>query len=92
MFGLATTINIITTIICGMFFGSNTHEQEGVEIIFFLIFVYECIAYFACFVLSMIGTLIANLKRGERKIFFSPIIMLLLSVVTCIIFFLIAFC
>ncbi len=27
LFGLATTINIITTIICGMFFGSNTHEQ-----------------------------------------------------------------
>jgi len=87
LFGLATTINIITTIICGMFFGSNTHEQEGVEIIFFLIFVYECIAYFACFVLSMIGTDLKHLIEALASLHGDG-----LSVVTCIIFFLIAFC
>lgn len=91
LFGLAVTIYVITTIICGMFFGSNTHKQEGVEIIFFLIFAYECIAYFACFILSLIGTLAANIKRREQKVFFPPIITLVLSVITWIVFFLVSF-
>lgn len=96
-FGIAAVVYLIVTCYFGIGFADATADNKegetlglGVVLIIFLVF--GSIAYLVDAVVSIIGTIAANVKRGERKFFFAPIITLALSVLTWVIFVIIGLC
>lgn len=64
-------------------------ESLGFATWLLLFMVFGSIAYAVSTVVSIIGALAANIKRGENKFFFVPVITFALSVLTWIVFYLI---
>ncbi len=90
----ATAVYLIATCCFGYGFLSTgadyrAGESVGYVALFLLFMIYGSIAYAVAAVISIIGAIVANVKRGERKFFFAPVIILVLSVLTwCVFFFL----
>lgn len=93
-FGLAAVVYFIATFYFGIVFGEviadyESGETAGLAAVFLIFLIFGSSAYIVSIAFSIIGTLVANIRRGEQKFFFAPIITLGLSVLTWIIFLLI---
>lgn len=64
----------------------------GLAVVFLVFLVFGSLAYAVGAGVSIIGIIVANVKRGEKKFFFAPVISLVLSVLTWLIFVLICIC
>lgn len=90
-FGIAAVIYLFATCYFGFSFEGaiadyKAGETAGLGILFFAFAVFGSITYFVAAAVSAVGLLVANVKRGERKFFFAPIIPLALTVLTWVIF------
>lgn len=90
-FLIATAVYLLATCYFGNGFASaiaayKSGEPIGLGAVFLIFVVVGSIVYAVDAVISIIGAFVANVKRGERKFFFAPIITLALSVLTWIVF------
>lgn len=96
-FAIAAVIYLIVTVYFGLAFAeviaeNNLGEGVGLAVVFLVFLVFGSLAYAVGAGVSIIGIIVANVKRGEKKFFFAPVITLVLSVLTWLIFVLICIC
>lgn len=96
-FAIAAVIYLIATVYFGLAFAeviaeNNLGEGVGRAVVFLVFLVAGSLVYAVDAGVSIIGFIVANVKRGEKKFFFAPIITLVLSVLTWLIFVLICIC
>lgn len=91
LFGIALAVYIVVTAYFGVGFTqavAKAASDDGIELalmkVIFLIF--GTLLYLVAFFLSLVGTLVANIKRGGWRLQIAPIISLGLSVVTYVAF------
>lgn len=90
LFWITMVVFIITTIFFAVTFASTLSSSGGMAVLLIFFLMFGSIAYGVCLLLSIIATVVINVKRGEQKLFYAPIITLTLSVVTWSIFLLIS--
>lgn len=96
-FGIASAVYFIATCYFVIGFASAisdyiSGETVGIDVVFLVFLIVGSIVYAADAAISIVGAIIANLRRNERKFFFAPIITLVLSILTWMIFFLLGIC
>lgn len=96
-FAIASAVYLIATCYFAIGFASAiadylSGETVGIGVVFLVFLIIGSIVYAAVAAISMIGAIVANVRRRERKLFFAPMIPLILSVLTWMIFFLLGIC
>lgn len=95
-FVISSVIYLIVTCCFGVEFAKaiadyNSGEALELAALLIIFLLFGSIAYAVNIIVSVIGAIVANVKRGERKFFFAPIIPFVFSILTWIIFILVAF-